>query len=161
MYASQADVRDALDSGALLRLVDDEREGYTAAGELRAKQQARVTKALVDAGNEADTYIGQKYDLPLPSTPPVLRGKIVDITIWNLFARRGLAESDEVVRERYKNAIRWFEKLALGNVSLPLPLGGSGEGGDGGGTGGGTPQSGSASITAQPRRFTRDTMEGF
>lgn len=156
MYAAIADVRDALDSGALLRLVDDENEGFTALGELRAKQQSRVTKALVDAGNEADTYIGQRYDLPLPSTPPVLRGKIVDITIWNLFARRGLGDADEVVRERYKNAVKWLEQLAVGKVSLPLPAGGGGDG-----SGGSTPQGSGASIRSQPRKFSRDTMEGF
>ena len=120
MYATIQDVKDALDSGALLRLVDDENEDYTAAGEMRAKQQARVNKALTDAGNEADTYIAQRYDLPLPSTPPVLRGKVVDIAVWNLFARRGLGDADEVVRERYKNAMRWLEQLSVGKVSLPL-----------------------------------------
>lgn len=155
MYATVNDVRDALDSGALLRLVDDENEGYTAAGELRAKQQGRVNKALTDAGNEADTYISQRYDLPLPSTPPVLRGKVVDITVWNLFARRGLGDADEVVRERYKNAVRWLEGLAVGKVSLPLAPSGGGEGGSA------PPQAGGASIRAQPRRFSRDTMDGF
>lgn len=156
MYAAIADVRDALDSGALLTLVDDEGEGYTATGELRAKQQSRVTKALVDAGNEADSFIGQRYDLPLPSTPPVLRGKVVDIAVWNLFARRGISESDEVVRERYRNAVKWLEQLAVGKVSLPLPAGG-GEGG----SGGSTPQGSSASIRSQPRKFTRGTMDGY
>ena len=157
MYATAADVKDALDSGALLRLVDDENEGYTAVGELRAKQQARVNKALVDAGNEADTYIAQRYDLPLPLVPPVLRGKVVDIAVWNLFARRGLGDADEVVRERYKNAVRWLEQLALGKVSLPLPISGGGDDG----SGGGTPQAGSASIRSQPRIFDRDKLRGF
>ena len=87
---------------------------------------------MVDAGNEADTYIGQRYDLPLPSTPPVLRGKVVDIAVWNLFARRGLGDADEVVRERYKNAVKWLEQLAVGKVSLPLPVSGGGDDGSGG-----------------------------
>lgn len=156
MYASIAELRASLDDQALLTLVDDEGERYTATGELRAKQQTRVTKALEDASAEADAYIGQRYDLPLPSTPPVLRGKVVDIAVWNLFARRGLGEADEVVRERYKNAVKWLEQLAVGKVSLPLPASGGGDG-----SGGSTPQSGSASIRSQPRKFTRDSMEGF
>lgn len=155
MYASVAELRDSLDDQVLLTLVDDEGERYTAAGELRAKQSARVTKALGDASAEADTYIGQRYDLPLPTAPPVLRGKVVDIAVWNLFARRGLSEADEVVRERYKNAIRWLEHLALGKVSLPFADSGGGD------SGGGTPQSGSASIKAQPRVFDRDKLRGF
>ena len=145
MYATVQDVKDALDSGALLRLFDDENEDSTAAGDMRAKQQARGP----------DTYIGQRYDLPLPSTPPVLRGKVVDIAVWNLFARRGLGNADEVVRERYKNALRWLEQLSVGKVSLPLAPSGD----DGGG--GTPPQAGGASIRAQPRRFSRDTMDGF
>lgn len=155
MYATVGELRSSLDDKVLLTLVDDEREGYTGTGELRVKQATRVTKALSDASAEADAYIGQRYDLPLPSSPPVLRGKVVDIAVWNLFARRGLAEADEVVRERYKNAIRWLEHLALGKVSLPF----ADSGGDG--SGGSTPQSGSASIKAQPRIFDRDKLTGF
>jgi len=121
VYASVTDLRAALDEKALLTLVDDEGERLTPTGELRARQSARVLKAVEDASAEADTYIIQRYDLPLPSTPLVLRGKVVDIAVWNLFARRGLAEADEIVRERYKNAIRWLEQLAALKVLLPLP----------------------------------------
>lgn len=157
MYASVADLRNSLDEKALLTLVDDEGEGTTATGELRTKQAARVTKSLGDASAEADAYIGQRYDLPLPSTPPVLRGKVVDIAVWNLFARRGLGDADEVVRERYKNAVKWLEQLAVGKVSLPLPVSGGGDDG----SGGSTPQSGGASIRSQPRVFDRDKLRGF
>ena len=156
MYATIDDIKAALNPDVLLRLVDDEREGLTAVGELRAKQQARITKALRDATAEADAYVGQRYRLPLATVPNILNKKVVDIASYNLFSRRGIqgGTADETVSDCYDNAIKFLKDVALGRASLPLPD-------EGGGSSGTASQAGAAKIEANPRLFTRKKMDGF
>lgn len=156
MYATMADILDALDLDALLRLVDDERQGPAASGDLRAKQKSRVEKAIRDATAEADSYVGQRYKLPLAAVPHALGKKVVDIAVYNLFSRRGLqgGTPDEIVMERYGNAVRWLKDVAVGRASLPLPDG------DGGSEGTARP-AGSAKIGANRRVFSRRKLGEF
>jgi phage gp36-like protein len=70
--------------------------------------------ALDDASQEADSYIGVRYTLPLPSVPePVVRC-VCDIARFRLYKDRPTEE----VKYRYERTIKWLEQLAKGSVSL-------------------------------------------
>lgn len=71
-------------------------------------------EALSDASQEADSYIGVRYTLPLPSVPePVVRC-VCDIARFRLYKDRPTEE----VKYRYERTIKWLEQLAAGKVSL-------------------------------------------
>jgi phage gp36-like protein len=151
MYVTLEAIQKALAADVLVYLVDDERERQiTPAGLERIEQKVK------DANADVDSYIGQKYALPLGFVPDVLASKALDIAIYKLFLRRGirLGTADESVEMAYKNAISWCRDVAVGKASLPIP--------DGiGGSNGTAPNPSKPSITASDRVFSRDTMKDW
>lgn len=152
MYAQVADIQEALDLSVLVHLVDDEREGLGNDGGLRPAQQARVAQKIRDAVAEADAYVGQRYRLPLPAVPTVLRAKVVDITLYHLFSRK--QPPDEVTKNRWEAAIKFLQQVALGKASLPFPD-------EAGGSEGTAKPAGGAKIRSSQRRFTREDMGDY
>lgn len=150
MYTTIQDLQSRLALEVLLYLVDDER-----AGELTPDAEQRITTALEQAESEADAYIGQRYPVPLPTVPLVVQSRVLDIAVYRLFMRRGIrvGTADEVVLQAYRDAVRFFEHVAVGKASLPIPT---------------TPTStgtirpnGGAKITAPDRLFSRESLEDF
>ncbi|KGT95304.1 hypothetical protein NG99_04605 [Erwinia typographi] len=78
--------------------------------------------ALQAASDEIDGYIAGRYTLPLKARPPILTGIACDIARYRLTGTERLC-TDEI-RDRYRDGIRYLEKVAKGDVSL-----GSGESG--------------------------------
>lgn len=76
-----------------------------------------LARALADAGAEIDGYLAARYQLPLPTIPPMLARIACDIARYRLW--EDLA-SDEV-RRRYEDARRLLEAISRGTVSLGLP----------------------------------------
>lgn len=71
-------------------------------------------EALEDASQEADSYIGTRYTLPLPSVPePVVRC-VCDIARFRLYKDKPTEE----VKYRYERTVKWLEQLAAGKVTL-------------------------------------------
>ncbi|WP_337869811.1 DUF1320 domain-containing protein [Meiothermus sp.] len=148
---SIADIRANLAEDVLIYLVDDENEkAITPAGEARIVEDIRKGVA------EVNSYVAQRYALPLPEIPDVLRDKAMDIVKYKLFSRRGIrpGTADETIRTNYEDAIRWLRDLAVGRTSLTF---GSGAGSDGP-----TAPSGvGAEISADDRVFSRKKLGGF
>lgn len=151
-YPTFADLRKRINLETLLYLVDDER-----AGEMTPEGEERIEAAIEYAQSEAESYIAQKYPLPLPSVPLVVKSKVLDIAVYRLFLRRGIrvGTADDVVLQANRDAVKYFENVALGKASLPVPSIPSGDSN-------GTIQSSSgAKISASERLFTRDSLKDF
>ncbi len=109
MYAARIDIETIYGADALLvamnadGIIDD----------------AKVVRGLEAATAEIDSYIANRYPLPLPETPPVLRNICVDITTYRL-SQTADAMTD-IIRERYEDAIKWLDKVSVGKISLGLP----------------------------------------
>jgi phage gp36-like protein len=119
-YCTQADLLEQISEDELIQLTDDAGAGMIDA--------AVVTRAISDADAEIDSYAGTRYSVPLSTTPAMIRKLSVDISVYNLFARRRGAPDDR--KERYKNAIRFLSDLSKGlisiGVSTPAPADDSG-----------------------------------
>lgn len=74
-------------------------------------------RALADADAEIDGYLASRYNLPLPTVPPVLARIACDIARYRLW--EDIASDD--VRRRYEDARRLLEAISKGVVSLGLP----------------------------------------
>lgn len=76
-----------------------------------------VSKAIADADEEIDGYLGTRLPLPLSTVPSILKKYSVDIAIYNLYTLRQDSIPD-IRRDRYKNAIAFLAKVAEGKISL-------------------------------------------
>lgn len=72
--------------------------------------------ALRSASDEIDGYIAGRYTLPLASRPPILMGIACDIARYRLTGTERVCA--EEIRERYRDGVRYLEKVAKGDVSL-------------------------------------------
>ncbi len=149
MYVTVEDIRKALSEDVLIYLVDDERErSITPAG------LERIADKIRDTNGEVDSYIAQRYTLPLPEVPDMLRSKAKDICIYKLFLRRGIRQNsaDESVVMANNDAIKFLDKVARGTVTLTLPTNSETIK---------TPSDNKPRITAPPRIFSRETLDDF
>ncbi|MEW6670224.1 MAG: DUF1320 domain-containing protein [Thermodesulfobacteriota bacterium] len=142
-YCTQDDILEQIDETALIELTDDDGVG--------AVDAARVTRAIADADADIDAYCQAHYSVPLSPVPPKVRKLAVDIAIYHLYSRRGDAAPD-IRKDRYRDAVRFLEKVAAGDIALgvasPAP--------ESGGAEFISPVAGSPPAT---RIFTRDTMK--
>lgn len=144
-YCTIDDIIKMLPEDQLIRLTDDEGTG--------SYNEGRATEAIDSGSEEIDTYLGGRVALPIEGDIPPILGKLnVDIAICNLYSR--LAEEIPSTRaDRYKNAIRFLEKVSEGKISLglqppPSPPG-EGEYSDG------------VRISTRKQVFDEDTMEKY
>ncbi len=139
-YCTQDDILQQLDEATLIQLTDD-----TGIGSVDTEMVAR---AISDADATIDAYCQGHYSLPLEPVPAVIRKISVDISIYNLYSRRADSVPENRL-ERYKNAVRFLERVSAGQISLgaaaPAP----------------ETTGNSVDIDQNERIFTRDNMEGF
>jgi len=107
-YSIQADILEQLDEQTLIELTDDANEGEI--------DTDAVTRSIADADAEMDGYLGARYSVPLSPVPTIARKLSVDISIYNLYARRRGAPEDR--RQRYVDAIAFLKEVAAGRASL-------------------------------------------
>lgn len=156
-YATRQDLFDRHRPEVVLYAVDDE-----GLGQWTQEAEARVDQGLQDAADEIDSYLGQRYSLPITPVPRFLKKVTVDIAAYNIFGRRGFKEgtADDVVVQRYEQAVRWLKAVAKGEASLPAD--GSDPGGSGGTVGDGTVDASSAPEVQAPERvFGRQKLKGW
>lgn len=79
-----------------------------------------LTKALESAAGDIDSYLSNRYALPLPSVPLKLRDVAIDIALYKLLRLRPLGDIDDT-RKRYEDAIRFLERVSEGKVGIGLP----------------------------------------
>jgi phage gp36-like protein len=142
-YSTLADIKNQLDEAVLVQLTDDEGLGIV--------DEDRVTRAIADADEEIDGYVGARHALPLSTVPAILRKISVDLAVYNLYTRRSIAVP-EIRSERYKSCIRFLEQVGKGAISL------------GSEDPGGSPPGSKApefSTDNPDRVFDREKLEGF
>lgn len=83
------------------------------------RDDAKVARALDDASALIDGYISQRYPLPLPSVPAVLREACVSIAVYKLATDPGALTED--IRARYDDALRFLRDVASSKAALGLP----------------------------------------
>lgn len=77
---------------------------------------AVLMRVLDSASSEIDTYLAGKYSLPLTQVLPVVRDYACDIARYRLSSAE-VVETEEV-RNRFNDAIKFFEKVANGKIGL-------------------------------------------
>lgn len=109
-YATQQDLIDRYGEEEIVQLTDraDPPQG--------AIDATAVTRALEDASHEIDGYLAARYTLPLTTTPQVLVRLACDIARYRLYDDR----ATEAVTQRYRDAVRFLEAIARGQVNLGL-----------------------------------------
>jgi phage gp36-like protein len=140
MYCTLDDLRAQVPEAVLVDLTDDEGTG--------AINADRVNAAIASASSEIDGYCQSRYPVPFDPVPPFIKKLAVDITLYNLFARRGYDEdsADRSILDRYKNAVRVLENIAKGVVTLGQPT---------------PPPATGINIASSERKFSRKSLEAF
>lgn len=108
-YSTKSDILEQLDEAVLIQLTDDDGIG--------AVDDDKVIRAIADADATIDAYCQGRYSVPLDPAPAKIRQIGVDIDIYNLYSRRGDAAPD-IRQDRYKEAIRFLERVSDGKVTL-------------------------------------------
>lgn len=138
-YASQQDLIDRFGEEQLIELTD--RAGDDAI------DATVVTRALTDADSVINSYLAQRYSVPLTEVPQVLTIRACDIARYFLHEEH----APEAVQRRYEAAIRWLRDAAVGKASIgdddTAPAEPSTDSG---------PQ-----VDAPGRLFTKTTMQGL
>lgn len=104
-----------------------------------------IEAALNDAQAEIDSYIGQRYRVPLASVPDVLVGVACDLARFRLYS----TNPTEEVMNRYNQRIAFLRDVSSGKAGIPAEGNQQGSALAVGFTGGGV------------RSFTRETLKGF
>jgi phage gp36-like protein len=113
-YINLQDLKDELGEGLLVQLSDND-----GTGEIDTK---RIDKAINAAEGEFNSYIRDRYTLPVPATQMV-KTLILDMTVYHLYKRRvsvdeGVWKVQETV---YKNALKLLENINKGKAALDIP----------------------------------------
>lgn len=88
------------------------------------EERDNVTPAIRNATAEMEGYLRRRYVMPdIPDeTPPTLRKYAVDIAIYHIFSRKGLALSkesgDAVIAKRYDDAVAYLRLVAEGKADI-------------------------------------------
>lgn len=115
--------------------------GLTGAG----LDEPLIEAALKDAQAEIDSYISQRYRVPLSSVPEVLVGVACDLARFRLYT----TNPTEEVANRYSQRIAFLRDVSTGKAGLPVEGSEQSSGLVVGFTGPGA------------RLFSRNTLEGF
>lgn len=136
-YATQQNLIDRFGESELLALADRDNNDVVEA--------AIVDDAIGDADRIIDGYISARYDLPLSSTPEILTAFACDIARYRLH----IDSPPDVVRDRYKDAIKGLMDISAGKASLDV----DGKEADA--------KPGGIAISSSSPLFGRDAMKGF
>ncbi len=115
-YAEQQQMVERYGAEALLLLAPAAEAGHDPPRYPEDVDAAAVARALADAEQEVDVYVGAKYDLPLPAPAAILTRLTVDIAAYRL-ADTGDVLTEER-RRRYEDAVALLRRIASGDVSL-------------------------------------------
>jgi phage gp36-like protein len=111
-YCTQSDLSASVESTLLVDLTDD-----LGAGSIDA---AKITRAIADADSVIDGYARGIYSVPIPIPLPTLIRKLsVDLSLYNLFSRRGSAfELPAWIETKHKDAMSMLRDIRDGKIDL-------------------------------------------
>ena len=139
-YATPQDMLNQFGENELVSLTDRDNVGVV--------DDDLVLKALETAEGEINAYVGAKYQLPLANVPVIVRDFACDIARYRLSGAE--VTETEIVRKRYQDAIKFFERVSKGDVTLGVDLSNAKA----------TP-SGSVKTSNPAKVFNDDAMAGF
>lgn len=144
-YCTQSNLTTAFGTQLLVDLTDDEQ-----AGSLSAECLARIAAAIADADAFIDGHLRTHYDVPLATTPVLIRKLSKDLAIFYLFQRRSAAfELPEWLTASHQDARDTLALLRKGELDLGVEP---------------VPAESAAAVAAYDgpdRLFTADTLEDF
>jgi phage gp36-like protein len=76
----------------------------------------RVNAALSDAEAEINSYLGQRYRLPLETVPTAVKAACCDMARYYLYA----TQTTEEVTARYNQRVSWLRDIASKKASLGI-----------------------------------------
>lgn len=109
-YATQQDMLNRFGQSEVVALTDRANLGTIDA--------AMLDGALAEAVAEIEPYLAPRYKLPLATVPKIITGFACDIARYRLCGS-GVTVTDDI-RDRYKDAIRFFEQVTKGVIGLGL-----------------------------------------
>lgn len=112
-YCTAQDVIDRFGEDELIRLTAQANEFGEYGTEIN---QTQLDRALSDASATIDSYLASRYPLPLANVLPILNRFACDIVRYFL---HDVSPLDEVTN-RYKEAIRYLEKVSKGEIGLGI-----------------------------------------
>ncbi len=139
-YCTQANLKEEVSEPVLIELTDDEGTGAVNAG--------RVIQAITDADAEIDSYLAQRYAVPMTVGLALLKDISKNLSLERLYLRRSGALPED--RKTRIDAVRkLLSDIAMGKASLGV-----------------TPEppvdsTGGSVFTGDERKFTRDGMDDF
>lgn len=136
-YCTQQDLIDRFGQAELLEIADRDSDTVIDA--------AVVTGAIADAGDEIDGFVGRRYDLPLASTPSLLKVLACDIARYRLYKD----QPTERVKDAYKEAIARLKQIGDGQVLLDIAGAEP------------SPIADTPLVQSQDRVFSRETLKGW
>ena len=107
-YSTQSDLEKQLPNELLVQLADDDGDGVIDSG--------IVPDAIQKADDEINAYAATRYTVPFVPVPTLIKALSVDLSIWNLYARRG--RENETVTKRYDRAVKLLRDIAAGTATL-------------------------------------------
>lgn len=110
-YCTAQDVIDRFGEDELIRLTAQANEFGEYGTEIN---QTQLDRALSDASATIDSYLASRYPLPLANALPILNRSACDMVRYFLHDTSPLEE----VSTRYKEAIRYLEKVSKGEITL-------------------------------------------
>ena len=135
-YAVQQDIINLYGNQQFLLVSDRDGDGVTD----QVSGVYIADTALQGASDEIDSYLSNRYQMPLPTVSPVLRDKCCDIAMYRMAVSGDVMTDDR--RSRYKDALKWLEGVAAGTIDIGVPQDTQSK-------------SGGPDVTYQPRIFTR------
>lgn len=108
-YATLADMNLLFGEAELISLTDPHAETPDA---------AKIDAAIEDASALADSFLREKYAMPLSGVPDILMRSVCDIARYQLHVNEVPAH----VKTRYDSRIDWLKKIAAGTASLGLAV---------------------------------------
>lgn len=141
-YSDLAALRKRVPEQVLIDLTDDDDLGQVG--------QAVVDQAIADADAEINTYLSERYALPVSPVTDQVQLLSLSLAVENLYGRNPGLDVPEAVVRAAKNA-----RALLGKIADGMALPGVAEKNDTG-----TGNSG-AMFVAPDRLFTRDSLKGM
>ncbi len=107
-YATIADLELAFGAAFILKLSDRDNT--------RQRNDAVLNAVLTRATSLANSYIDKKYSVPLAIPPDFLVSAVIDVAVYQ--QSRDRMTGTEEMRKRYDDAVKLFEKIAKGDITL-------------------------------------------
>ncbi|BAK76496.1 protein of unknown function [Pseudogulbenkiania sp. NH8B] len=137
-YITPQDLEDRFGPDFLLSATDPRNSGEV--------DQAAVSRAIADATDLINSYLGKRYVLPLAVVPGTVVRIAADLARYFLLADN----PGEEITKRYNDGLRWLRDAADGKVSTGLPevqVPAS--------------SNGKVIVSGSPRLFSRKTLRGY